>query len=191
MDIISTGASTDDATQADADVQAQAANDQRPGGADDDSSSDDGEVLSPEAARKLRSEAKTLRDRLKTAEGELSKRKDSELSEQERLQKAHGELETRIGDLETDNRTLRVQVAASKLGILDPDAAAKLIDWETVNDPTDRKQVEKALKALVSEKPWLSGTSEGIDGGAGRDADTNRDTTDMNALLRRHAGLTS
>lgn len=179
----------EDATQADADTQAQAADTQRPGGADDHQTDDDTDALSPETARKLRSEAKQLRKRLQTAEGELKKRQDTDLTDQERLTKQHEELKTQIGGLEHDNRTLRVQVAASKLGILDPDAASRLIDWDTVDDPSDQKQVVRALKALVSEKPWLAGTSSGADGGAGRDARGSADL-DMNAVIRRAAGVT-
>lgn len=145
------------------------------------------ETLSVEEARKLRSEAKNLRTRLKANEDELSKLKNAGLSEEEQRKAELGERDEKIGTLEKQNRALKVQVAASKVGIVDPEAAAALLDWDQVDDPDDPKSLERALKQLVEKRPWLrNANGGGADGGAGRQEQGG--TGDMNALIRRAAG---
>ena len=86
------------------------------------------------------------------------------------------------------NRNLRAQVIAGNLGIAAEARSdvAVLLDWDSVDDPEDDKQLERALKALVKEKPFLLGGRDGADGGAGGSRD--RTKTDMNSLIRAGAG---
>ena len=52
-----------------------------------------------------------------------------------------------------------VQLQASKLGIVDPEAAVKLLDWESLEyaDDGSPKGLEAALKKLLASKPYLAG----------------------------------
>lgn len=165
---------------------AQEANDARPGGGGDGGSDD---TLSAEDARKLRSEASALRKRLRDTETKLTKREQADLTEQ---QKAQVELEQRgerISKLESGNRSLRVQLAAAKVGVRTEatQAAAALLDWNSIEDPDDDKQIERALKELVKQHSYLSAVSRGVDGGAGRSERAG--TNDMNSLLRQAVGI--
>lgn len=130
---------------------------------------DDAPSLSPEDARKLRSEAKNLRDRLKSAEEDLKRREDAELNERQRLDRDKTALEARVSQLESDLREKSVQIVAAKIGVRSDlvDAVSALVDWTDV-DSSDPKDVERAVKALLKERPSLSGKGEGLDGGAGR-----------------------
>jgi len=173
------------ATQEDteATATAQEATTARPGGAGEDQ-----DALTPEAARKLRSESKALRERLKAAEQQLSERERQDLTERERLEQDRDANAKRVTALEADLRFSRVQLVAHKLGVR-PEATedvAKLLDWESIRDPDDAKQLERAVRELVKEKPHLSGVSNGADGGAGRGSESG--LVDVNQLIRRAAG---
>jgi len=73
------------------------------------------------------------------------------------------------------------------VGIIDPEAAAALLDWDSVDDPSDQKSLEKALKQLAEARPWLrNANGGGADGGAGRRDEGG--SSDMNTLIRRAAG---
>lgn len=107
------------------------------------------------AAVKQIKEAETLRARVKEID-------DAKLSEQERLTKRAEEAETKLTQAQkhTQDRINRyeVQLQASKLGIVDPDAAVKLLDWdrlEYADDGTPR-DVDAALKALLADRPYLA-----------------------------------
>lgn len=54
--------------------------------------------------------------------------------------------------LKRENQKLVVQVAAAKLGIVDPDAAAQLLDWSAIDGGAP---VEEALATLLETRPWL------------------------------------
>lgn len=125
--------------------------------------------LSPEDARKLRSEAANLRKRLKANEEELTKLKDGELSERQKLERDKTALEAKVSQLESSLRDKTVQAVAAKVGVKADliDTVAPLIDWDDV-DADDTKVIEKAVKELVKDRPSLSGKPDGLDGGAGR-----------------------
>lgn len=174
-----------DGTQDGADVdgtQADGAGAQDGGGSPKDG-------LSPEDARKLRSEARSLRQRLKDAEAKLSDRDDADLSATQKLEREKTTAEAERDQFATDNRNLRAEIAAAKVGVRTEALgdAVKLLDWDEIDDPTDRKQVETALKALVKDKPWLSGRADGLDGGNGRQSGADTGGT-MNEIIRRAAG---
>jgi hypothetical protein len=171
------------ATQEDTEATtAQEATTERPGGAGEDQ-----DALTPEAARKLRSESKSLRERLKAAETKLTEREKQDLTERERLEQDRDANAKRVTALEADLRFSRVQLVAHRLGVR-PEATedvAKLLDWESISDPDDPKQLERAVRELVKEKPHLSGVSNGADGGAGRGSESG--LVDVNQLIRRGA----
>lgn len=149
--------------------------------------------LSEEAVRKMRSEARMLRERVKAAEKALAEREKAEMSDKERLER---ELSDRANELaERDNklsyaereiRSLRTQTIAHELGFIDPELAEPLLDWDEL-DATDGKQVKAALRELLKRKPHLVRNRDGIEGGAGR-GQRAPDDTDMNARIRQAAG---
>jgi hypothetical protein len=106
----------------------------------------------------------------KAALAEYQKReqeaKDKDLSEQQRLSKT---LQQREAELEFERQTRRdqanqhaVERQAAKLGIVDPEAAVKLLDWSSLEYDEDGKpqDVEMALEELVKAKPYLVGRQE-------------------------------
>jgi hypothetical protein len=164
---------------------------------DDDNGTPDGgsssgtqggqESLSTEAARKLRSEARNLRSRLKEAEKERDDLKASQMSELEKLQKGTEDLSKSNATLVQENRSLRAQVVAGRVGIVDPEIAVGLVDWD---DAEDDASLEKQFKAILKAKPYLAGNvAGGADGGARGQNDGGGASEDMNTLLRRKAGV--
>ena len=147
-------------------------------------------TLSVEDARKLRSENRNLRSRMKEAESERDRLKEGTQSD---IEKATGQVETlstRNKDLEDQNRNLRAQVAAGRVGIIDPEIVVALVDW---NDADDDAALEKQMRGILKARPYLAGNvAGGADGGAGaggRQSGSQEDSTDMNTLLRRKAGV--
>lgn len=115
--------------------------------------------------RKLRAEAKTAtaaikeRDALKAASQAAI---DAQLSKEEQLTKRAAQLEAELS-LERQDRQDRtnryeVQIAAGKLGIVDPDAAVKLLDWSALEYAEDGtpKDIDRALKTLLKARPYLA-----------------------------------
>lgn len=82
-----------------------------------------------------------------------------------------------------------VTTHAAKLGFVDPEDAVKLLDTSKVTFENGTVAgVEDALKALASNKPHLLGSR-----GAGDGPDKNggkKPTSDMNAQIRKQAGVT-
>lgn len=157
------------------------------GRGDDDTRDDD---RSPEALARARREARSLRQRLRTAETELEQHRKANETETQRLDRELKASQARIEQAETRARELEVQVAASRLGVR-PDATdvvAGLVDWDEV-DRDDPKAVERAIRDVVKARPYLSARegSGGLDGGKGRGAGA-EGGTDMNAHIRRLAG---
>lgn len=138
-------------------------------GTDVDAPGGDDKSLTPEAARKLRSEANALRKRLKDAETKLTDRETAELSEKQKLERDLTTATATRDQLEAEVRTLRAQQIASKVGIRADalEMAVKSLDWESIDDPTDAKEIERALKELVKASPFLSSRPDGLDGGRG------------------------
>lgn len=163
----------DDTDQADADAQAadaQADDAQAASAGAQDGDGDQHDTLTPEDARKIRSENRAMRQRLKDAEKKLADLSDADLSEKQRLERDLSAEKAGREQLASEVRSLRVEVAAGKLGVR-PEAlprVAALIDWDTVEDAADSKQVEKAVRELLKEMPFLSSRPEGLDGGNDR-----------------------
>lgn len=124
---------------------------------------DDKQPEKPNAIdRKLTKENASLRKRLREVEAVLKAREEAELSEQERQARRLAELEDKYSATEQRLREsalhLSVSSEATRLNVVDPDAAVKLIDTSTLEYDEDRNQwdgIEEALAALVEERPWL------------------------------------
>lgn len=122
---------------------------------------DDGEALSLEEAKKLRREAQGLRKRLVDYEDREKAAQAAALSDSEKLQKRVKELEAQTtAAAESHRRAMiryEVMLQAQGLGVVDPDAAVRLMDdgaleFDEAGQPTN---VEKVLKELLKAKPYL------------------------------------
>jgi len=154
------------------------------------------ETFDAEYVRKLRAEAADYRKRLRDLEGRVKTEEETRMPEQERLQKKTKELEQQVTQYQQSlrERTLRYEVmlAASKLGIVDPDAAFRLLDTASLefDDNGQPKDVERALKALLSNKPYLAagaGHASATNPAGGTSKAINGDP--MILAARRAAGL--
>ncbi len=130
----------------------------------------EGEAFDAERAmsliRKLRQEAKEATAQMKELEQLRAEKKaadEAKLSEQERQANRIKQLEAEVEHERTERqeRTNRyeVQLHAAKLGIVDPEAAVKLLDWGQLEYDADGRpsDVDKALKQLVKDRPYLAG----------------------------------
>lgn len=150
--------------------------------ADKDNESSTGDATL-QAARREAAKYRTERNNLKEKVEKLEKDK---LSDTEKVAKERDELKESTSELMQKNRDLRVQVLSGKAGIVDPEAASALLNWDGIKDPDDDKEIESALKALVKEKPYLSGVGGSSDGGAGDGSGGT--VVNMNDLIRQKAG---
>lgn len=107
----------------------------------------------------------TVRDLEKQVETLTKVQKDAEDSkktEVERLTEEKARLERELSDRETAHQKLaietEVKLAAQKDNLVDPDAAYRLIDLNLIEYEDGKVSgVDKALKALLKDKPYLSG----------------------------------
>jgi len=109
---------------------------------DEDSTDDDDEILKP--LKKLRSENKNLRDRLKAAEARVTELEAT--TGDEAIITERDELKAKLEQLTTKVRTERLErlvtSAATEAGAIEPDAVAKLINaddvtWNDDGEPTN------------------------------------------------------
>lgn len=141
---------------------------------------DGNETISLEKARELRSESANLRKRLKEFEAlntelkTFKERTESEkLTDTEKREAAQKKLEQQLSEHQARNNELlrayqderlnsEVLRQASKLNIIDTDAAAKLIDASRIEyDESGRPtNVPELLKELAKERPWLVGSTQ-------------------------------
>ncbi len=127
---------------------------------------DPAEQFDPERARaliaKLRDEAKAATKRIGEMEAAQKAADDAKLSDTERLTKRAAQLEAELAHERTEKQDrinhYETQLAASKLGIVDPEAAVKLLDWSNLEYDEDGrpKEIDKALAALLKAKPYLA-----------------------------------
>jgi hypothetical protein len=134
-----------------------------------DQGSDDGEPFDKDRAlntiRKLRGFEKTaneLQKRLAEYERKEEEARLAQLSEQDRLKELVRQREAELDHERTLARDrmnhYEVQLQASKLGIVDPDAAVKLLDWGSLDydDEGRPADIVGALKDLLASKPYLA-----------------------------------
>lgn len=111
--------------------------------------------------KEARTEAAKYRTELRSAQEKLSKFEQAQLSEQEKLQKRAEEAEQTAQALaqRLTDTLIRAEVMAQaqKHGVIDLDAAYRLIDRSSVKigDDGSVEGVDKAVAALVKERPWL------------------------------------
>lgn len=119
-------------------------------------------TISLEEARKLRSEAANLRKRLKGYEDAEQAARDAQLSEVERSQKQLADLQAKYDAYSktTQERIVRYEVerAAAKLNIIDPEAAATLLNRAELefDDDGTPTNATKLLERLIKNKPYLA-----------------------------------
>jgi len=154
------------------------------------------EQFDAEYVRKLRAEAADYRKRLRELEQTVKQHEEAKLSETERLQKRLAELEREQAayQRERQERTLKYEtmLAASKLGIVDPEAAYKLLDLTRIEFDEDGtpRNIEAALKELLKAKPYLAAQPAAISGSPTNPARTGAGANDaFTAALYRGAGL--
>lgn len=128
------------------------------------------ERFDAEYVRKLRAEAAEYRKRLRDLEQAVKKHEEAKLSETERLQRRLAELEAERAtwQREVQERVLRYEtmLAAGRLGVVDPEAAYRLLDLSLLEYDDDGRptNLEAALRALLKDKPYLVGQPHGPSG---------------------------
>lgn len=137
------------------------------------------ETMTLEKAKKINSENYGLRKRLKAYEEAEAKAKEAqrqqaeaELTETQKLQKRLTDLQN-LYDQSTKQTQARivqyeVQLQAARMGIHDPDAAAKLMDQSLLeyDEQGNPSNVEALLKDLIKAKPYLANKPAPTSGGA-------------------------
>ncbi len=110
---------------------------------------------------KLRRENAEHRVKLKTFEDGERTRSESQLTEQQRLQKAYDELASQHQAMLTEHQETKVRSSverqARQLGVIDEDAAVRLLDWSELDydDAGNPTNVETLLKQLLKQRPYL------------------------------------
>ncbi len=123
-------------------------------------------VFDAEYVKALRDEAAKHRTEKTAVEAELKKLRDAQLSDAERASKRLAELETESITFKQERQQLDLQMQierqARKLGIVDEDAAGKLLDRSLITFDAEGKAVgvEAALKALSEQRPYLMGSPQ-------------------------------
>ncbi|MGB9591316.1 MAG: phage scaffolding protein [Candidatus Kryptoniota bacterium] len=126
------------------------------------------ERFDTEYVRKLRAEAAEYRKRLRELESKVKAEEEAKMTEQERLQKRLAELERKETEYQQSlqARTLEYEVKlhAARLGVVDPEAAYRLLDLKQVEFDEDGKptNLEKVMKDMVTKKPYLLGGSPSV-----------------------------
>lgn len=161
-----------------AEHEPQAGND--PGQAPDPDTTDDPQAgeggSSPEELRRARSDAakyrQQLRDTQKTVK-ELQEKvqadDDAKKSELQKLTERTQSLESQVREKDGRVKSLSLENAvvkrASGMGIVDPDAAYRLLDADAVEYDDNGKptNIEDLLKDLVEAKPYLRGKANDPD----------------------------
>lgn len=114
-----------------------------------------------EALAATRREAAAHRTEAQALKKAQQEAENAKLSESEKLTKRAAQLEADLEAERVDRRDVinryEVQLQASRLGIVDPDAAVKLLDWSTVEYREDGspKNLDAALQALIKARPYL------------------------------------
>lgn len=106
-------------------------------------------------------EAQTMRARLRELETAEAKRQEATLSEQEKLQKQLAELQQQQASWQAERRDLVTRTAvtaeAQRVGIVDPDAAVRLLDASAIEYAEDGtpRNIPALIEALAKAKPYL------------------------------------
>jgi len=115
------------------------------------------------ALKKANTESATHRHKAKELDDLKAKIEAEKLSETEKLQKQLSTLQSQhdLALRQSQERAVgyEVRLQAAQMGIVDPDAAAKLLDWSELEYDEDGspKNVATLLKELLKKKPYLIG----------------------------------
>jgi hypothetical protein len=123
---------------------------------------DDTQALS-DALKAARAEAIKYRTRLREVEAEQQAKHDADLSDTERAIKRAAELEAQLEQQNQQTRRLALESAvalrSNAMGIVDAEAAVKLIDTAALDfddyGRPDSESLDQALKRLIKSKPYL------------------------------------
>jgi len=95
----------------------------------------------------------TLEQELATAQARVTELEQADMTELQKLQATVNNMNTvLVPALKTTNRNLQVQLVASDLGVVDPEAVVKLLDWQRIERGEDTKVV---VTDLLAAKPYL------------------------------------
>jgi hypothetical protein len=112
---------------------------------------------------KLRPYEKRATDAENALESAQQRLKEFEDADKTDMQKLADQVSNMTADLEAsfrENRRLKVQVMAGGLGIIDPAAAAALIDWDALGETPKDDQLKAALTQMADDRPWLKGNQQ-------------------------------
>lgn len=125
------------------------------------------------ALKKANAEAASHRHKANELDKLKAETEAAKLSETEKLQKQLAELQKAHDTISRQSQeriiSYEVRLQAAQMGIVDPDAAAKLLDWSEIeyDDNGTPKNVNDLLKALIKAKPYLAGkAASATSGGA-------------------------
>ena len=143
------------------------------------------EPISLDEARKLRSEAQSLRKRLKAFEDEEAKRTQAQMSETERLQQQLAEVQSAQEDYVAQIISNEVSLQAAQMNFRADrlDKVALLFDWDAleIDDNGTPTNVKELLEKLGKEMPELLQ-------GQGRSASTGGGSTNPSRSATTHVG---
>lgn len=120
-----------------------------------------------DALKKARAEAAANRVKLNEYERAQQEAERAKLTKEEQLVAKVADLERAQTERTRSHQEQIVQyevrLAAAKQGIVDPDAAAKLLDWSQIDydDAGNPKNVGKLLQDLIKNKPYLASPQSG------------------------------
>lgn len=121
------------------------------------------DYISLDEAKKLRAEAASLRKRIAEYDAAQQAAADAQLSETQKLQKQHAQLQEQnaalLIELQQARLVREVATHAAALNIIDPDAAMLMLQagGELTQDPDSGQytNVAKLLEKLIADKPYL------------------------------------
>lgn len=132
---------------------------------------------SPRFAELLK-KTKETEKKLQEYEMKEQEEKDAKLKKEGKLQELLEKKEARIKELEGSFSKIRIEYEvkdkANKLGIIDTDVAAKLIDFGKieVDESGNPKNIDALLTELTEQKPYLVGKGEKASVGSGANTST-------------------
>jgi len=156
------------------------------------------EKTSQQSVEDLSKELESLRTALKKANAESAKHRHAskeledlkarseaeKLSEKERLEKQLADLQSQHANATRQSQeriiNYEVRLQAAQMGIVDPDAAAKLLDWSEIEYDDESgapTNVQDLLNALTKSKPYLLKTPTSRPATSGGATNPSRSTT--------------
>jgi hypothetical protein len=156
---------------------------------------DEDEPMTPEQVAEIVEENAKLRTadakrrteaaRATKAAKDAARKAAQESGDAEALQKQLDDANAERVALEEKLQRQGATAIAESVGVIDPPAAIRLLDWDSLADPGNPTEVEAAIRQLVKEKPYLKKPAAKTDAGA---SGGGNDTLGINDAIRRAAG---